>query len=45
LLDRGRVVANGSPAEVLTADRIREVFAVEPTFVPAGDSSIHLIFN
>ena len=45
LLDRGQVVANGSPAEVLTADRIREVFAVEPTFVPAGDSSIHLIFN
>jgi iron complex transport system ATP-binding protein len=33
LLDRGRVVADGSPAEVLTPDRIREVFGVDPAFV------------
>jgi iron complex transport system ATP-binding protein len=33
LLDGGRVVADGSPTEVLTADRIREVFGVEPRFV------------
>jgi iron complex transport system ATP-binding protein len=45
LLDRGRVVAAGAPAEVLTAERIRAVFGVEPTFVPAGQSGLHLIFD
>jgi iron complex transport system ATP-binding protein len=34
LLDHGRVVADGSPAEVLTPDRIREVYGVDPRFVP-----------
>ena len=39
LLDRGSVVADGPPSEVLTADRIREVFGVDPGFVrpPAYD--------
>jgi iron complex transport system ATP-binding protein len=45
LLDRGRVVAAGSPAEVLTAEHIREVFGVEPTFVPVEQSGLHLIFD
>ncbi len=45
LLDRGRVVADGAPAEVLTAERIRGVFRVEPTFVAAGQAGIHLIFD
>lgn len=36
LLDRGRVVADGSPIEVLAPDRIREVFGVDPTFVRLG---------
>jgi iron complex transport system ATP-binding protein len=45
LLDRGRVVAAGTPAEVLTAARIREVFGVEPTFVPVEQSGVHLIFD
>jgi iron complex transport system ATP-binding protein len=35
LLDGGRLVADGSPREVLTPARIREVYAVDPRFVPA----------
>jgi iron complex transport system ATP-binding protein len=33
LLDRGRIVADGPPDEVLAPDRIREVFGVDPGFV------------
>jgi iron complex transport system ATP-binding protein len=33
LLDGGRIVADGSPAEVLTAERVRSVFGVDPGFV------------
>ena len=36
LLDRGRIVADGPPAEVLTPERIREVFGVDPGFVRLG---------
>lgn len=36
LLDRGRIVADGSPGEVLAPDRIREVFGVDPSFVRVG---------
>jgi iron complex transport system ATP-binding protein len=36
LLDRGRIVADGPPSEVLTATRIREVFGVDPGFVRLG---------
>ena len=45
LLNHGRVTASGAPAEVLTHERIRDVFGVEPTFVPAGQSGLHLIFD
>jgi iron complex transport system ATP-binding protein len=45
LLSDGRVVASGTPAEVLTAERIRDVFGVEPTFVPVEQSGVHLIFD
>ena len=33
LLDRGVIVADGPPSEVLSADRIREVFGVDPMLV------------
>ena len=33
IVDRGRIVADGPPAEVLTDDLIREVFGVEPALV------------
>ena len=45
MLNDGRVVAAGEPAEVLTAERIRDVFGVEPTFVPVEQSGLHLIFD
>jgi iron complex transport system ATP-binding protein len=35
LLDGGRLVADAPAAEVLTADRIRDVYGVDPRFVPA----------
>jgi iron complex transport system ATP-binding protein len=45
LLDGGRVTASGSAAAVLTHERIRHVFGVETTFVPAKTSGVHLIFD
>ncbi|HEX8557082.1 MAG TPA: heme ABC transporter ATP-binding protein [Pyrinomonadaceae bacterium] len=45
LLNQGRVVTTGTAAEVLTADNIRDVFGVEPTFVPVRQSGFHLIFD
>ncbi|MFL6375449.1 MAG: heme ABC transporter ATP-binding protein [Pyrinomonadaceae bacterium] len=44
MIDGGRIVAAGTPDEVLTADLIRQVFAVEPEFVATADG-VHLIFN
>lgn len=34
LLDGGRLVADGPPSEVLTPERIRDVYRVDPRFVP-----------
>jgi iron complex transport system ATP-binding protein len=45
LLNEGRVVANGTAPEVLTAERIRDVFGVEPTFVPVEQSGVYLVFD
>src|SRR5689334_24949902 len=33
VMDRGRIVADGRPAETLDAARIREVFGVDPALV------------
>ena len=45
LLNEGRVVANGTPTEVLTAERIEAVFDVTPTFIPSKHSGVHLVFD
>ncbi len=45
VLDKGRVVAEGSPAAVLTAELIHEVFGVAPTFIPVAQSGVHLMFD
>ena len=37
LLDRGRIVADGAPAEVMSAERIRGVFGVDPSMVRFGE--------
>jgi iron complex transport system ATP-binding protein len=44
MLDSGRIVAAGTPDEVLTADNIKSTFAVEPRFIPV-DGGVHLIFD
>jgi iron complex transport system ATP-binding protein len=36
LLDHGRIVADGPPAEVLTPANVRDVYGVEPSLVLAG---------
>jgi iron complex transport system ATP-binding protein len=33
LLDRGRIVADGPPDEVLSSERIRAVYGVDPALV------------
>lgn len=45
LLSEGRVVAQGTATDVLTQDNIREVFAVEPTFVKVNQSQMHIVFD
>jgi iron complex transport system ATP-binding protein len=45
MLSGGRIVAAGTPSEVLTTERIGRVFGVEPTMVQTENSGIHLIFN
>ena len=45
LLNHGRFVAGGSPAEVLTAGLILDAFGVEPSFVPTQHPGLHLIFE
>ncbi len=45
LLNHSKVVAVGTAADVLDAVHIREVFGVEPTFIPVEHSGVHLVFD
>ena len=45
LLNHGRFLAGGSPADVLTADLIRDAFGIEPSFVSTQHPGLHLIFE
>ncbi len=45
LLNHGRIAVNGTPSEVLTTDRIMEVFGIKTTFVPVEKSGIYLTFD
>jgi iron complex transport system ATP-binding protein len=40
MLDAGRVVADGAPEAVLTRDRIRQVFGIDPSHVRLPDAAI-----
>jgi iron complex transport system ATP-binding protein len=45
LLSHGRVLSAGEPADVLTADRIRDVFEIEPRFVRDDGASFYIAFD
>jgi iron complex transport system ATP-binding protein len=45
LMADGRVIDSGSADTVLTAERIRSVFEVDPTFLPAGAHGTQIVFD
>lgn len=45
LLDNGRDVISGSPAEVLTTAYLQDIFGVEPTFVQTEKAGVHMVFD
>ncbi|BDD84302.1 ABC transporter ATP-binding protein [Tsukamurella pulmonis] len=45
LLDAGRVVATGTPAEVLTPDRVEAVYGVRPTVVATAGGPPRISFD
>lgn len=45
VLNDGRLTVSGTAADVLTPELLREVFGVEPKFVPVEGSGVHLIFD
>jgi iron complex transport system ATP-binding protein len=45
LVNEGKLSMSGSPAEVLTAKSIENVFGVQPTFVPTADGGNYLVFG
>ena len=45
ILNQARLVASGTPADVLSEERIQEIFGVKPTFVGSEESGMHIIFS
>jgi len=45
ILNQARLVASGTPPDVLTEERIQEIFGVKPTFVGSEESGMHIIFS
>lgn len=45
LLDHGRLVADGPPADVLTPARIADVFRMDASVDPAPDGSLHIEYH
>jgi len=45
LMDQGRILTTGKPTEVLTVEKIREVFGVETTFISSGESDLQIVFD
>ena len=45
LMDEGRVITVGTPAEVLTIDNIKHVFKVDPVMIDVDGSGMHMVFD
>lgn len=45
VMDNGRIVADGTPTEILTAESIRSVFNVEPTFLTTEHHGTLIVFD
>jgi iron complex transport system ATP-binding protein len=43
ILEKGRIVAEGRPAETLTPDRIAKIFGVEADMVTLGGATVPLV--
>jgi ABC-type hemin transport system ATPase subunit len=43
ILEKGRVAAEGIPAETLTPDRVARIFGVEADMVTLGDATVPLV--
>ncbi len=45
MIDHGKLIATGTAKEVLTSERIHEVFGVNCTRVPVAETGMHLLFD
>jgi iron complex transport system ATP-binding protein len=45
LINEGKLLTSGTPAKVLTAEWIEDVFGVQPTFIPTVDGGNYLVFG
>lgn len=45
LMKKGRVLADGAPREVLTADLVDAAFGIRPKVHPGEDGGVHLMFD